>query len=184
MSELTEQQYEKRFWQRNDGAEELNVVGYGVTNPFVPPIQTPKTILEVMDRQYLVYLSNGPWTVFTHYLWTALIDNYGKGDSSDGFVYNNAEAAGSQLYPQHLGKYYDLYSWDGFFMFVGAYYWISIKMFLSNYMGGLPLDAWEMIFNGAPLGNLWMYYVFYNPFGGAFWASILGMKMESGWPLM
>ena len=124
MTELTEQQFEKRFWQRNDGAEELNVVGYGVSNPFVPPLMTPKTMLGVMDRYYLVSMSNGPLFVFLQYLFPALLDNYGKGDSSDGFVYNNAEAAGTQMYPNHLSKYYDLYSWDGFFAYVSSWLWI------------------------------------------------------------
>ena len=43
----------------------------------------------------------------------AWIDNFGTGDSMDGFWYNNPEASGSQLYPTGLAKYYDLHSTEG-----------------------------------------------------------------------
>lgn len=48
--DISRQLYEKRFWQRNDGAETINVVGYGVGNPYIPPLVRPPSILAVYDK--------------------------------------------------------------------------------------------------------------------------------------
>ena len=41
------------------------------------------------------------------------LKGFGPADSWDGYFYNNAAAAGSQLYPTGLSKYFDLYSVSG-----------------------------------------------------------------------
>ena len=54
------------------------------------------------------------------------IHGFGSYDSWDGFFYANAEAAGSQLYPTGLSKYYDLYSSDGLFAYAFGWIWKEI----------------------------------------------------------
>ena len=43
------------------------------------------------------------------------------GNSKNGVMYNNSKAVGSQIYPRGLGKYYDLYSYNGFIAFFFDY---------------------------------------------------------------
>ena len=59
-------------------------------------------------------------------LWPAILSSLANGDAADGFIYNTAVAAGLQLYPEGLAKYEDMYSWDGYFMYVGDWFnnWI------------------------------------------------------------
>ena len=51
---------------------------------------------------------------------------FGTGDSGDGFYYANAHAAGSQLYPAGLSKYFDLYSVDGLTKYATNWVWEEI----------------------------------------------------------
>ena len=133
-------------------------------------------------------MSGGPIAVFNHYLWPAIINNFGKGDSADGFIYNNAEAAGKQLYPVHMAKYWDLYSWDGYFKFVGDWFLITLYVMAGNYTI-LPINVWLAIFDGKSLEGFWKYYVWYFDFSLIFklnetLASLLNVTVEDGWPIL
>ena len=48
------------------------------------------------------------------------LSNSGNGDSLDWYWYNNEFAAGAQMYPTGVDKYYDMYSFDGFINFITA----------------------------------------------------------------
>lgn len=115
--------YDNRFWQNEKKSSPENVNGYGVNNPYIPPIHTPNTLLGVIDR-YTITHSIGLGALFTSF--TAWWNNIGTGDVWDGFWYNNAEAAGTQLYPSGLGKYYDIYSVQGLINYLFSYIWIYI----------------------------------------------------------
>lgn len=52
--------------------------------------------------------------------------NIGNGDVWDGFWYNNAAVAGTQIYPTGLAKYYDIYSVEGMFGYMFGYLWVWI----------------------------------------------------------
>ena len=54
------------------------------------------------------------------------IHGLGDYDSWDGYFYANAAAAGSQLYPTGLSKYYDVYSTDGLFAYTFGWIWEEI----------------------------------------------------------
>ena len=51
--------------------------------------------------------------VLVNYWLNLAISNWDDQDHADGYNYNNALAAGSQLYPSGIHKYYDLYSEEG-----------------------------------------------------------------------
>jgi len=75
-----------------------NAIGYGPDKPFTPPLMRPEgeksSLLEMLDRNYLLGHSGGPVFGFLTTLWPSIIANLANGDSADGFVYNNAVAAG------------------------------------------------------------------------------------------
>lgn len=111
--------YEKRFWQRTDSKEALNVVGYGADSKYIPPITKPATLLQWWDK-YVCTLKYDPFGALINYYLKMSIN--GGGDHEDKFLYNNAKAAGSQLYPSGVYKYYDLYSEEGVWEFVTSYF--------------------------------------------------------------
>lgn len=114
------EEYSKRFWigQKKDGP--MNIPGYGPNRIWIPPIQTPDSIIEIFDRFQLTVLHGYFQPITEAYLeWAS---NFGTGDSWDGYWYNNAKASGDQLYPTGLNKYFDLHSLDG----LGQYYWYAI----------------------------------------------------------
>jgi len=49
-TDLTRTEYEKRFWQRWGASDATNFLGFGVDNPWVPPIQTPESLLAAYDK--------------------------------------------------------------------------------------------------------------------------------------
>ena len=51
--DLTRTEYEKRFWQRWGADYETNFLGFGVDNPWLPPIQKPETLLTSYDKHWL-----------------------------------------------------------------------------------------------------------------------------------
>merc|ERR1712167_208921 len=92
----------------------------------------------------------------------------GSGDSGDGFIYNNAAAAGNQMYPQGLSKYYDMYSWDGFIAY--AIEWIiEIIWAILSVFTILPIPAWIMIFDGGEFGDVITYLIWYPNWFGLTW---------------
>ena len=54
------------------------------------------------------------------------IHGFGDADSWDGYFYNNAAAAGSQLYPQGISKYYDIFSTEGLISYTFGWIWHEI----------------------------------------------------------
>ena len=64
--------YEKRFWQRKDGKEPLNVVGYGEGQPYVPPITKANTFMLWFDRYTLQMLNPWPAVLLNYWLNLAL----------------------------------------------------------------------------------------------------------------
>lgn len=157
--DLTEEQYERRFWQRNDGAEKLNVLGYGESNPFVPPLVKPPSILAVYDRFALTVSVHWFWLV-QHY---SLIANNEMGQgNADMFYYNNPEAVGHQLYPTGIHKYYDLYSEDGFW----GFFWMNILHSLELVVlpwTSLPISVWLAMLDDSLSWDGWYNFLLYPP---------------------
>ena len=61
-------------------------------NPWIPPIQTPESLITIYDRFSLTAMfRNNPIMVGI----MAWIESLGTGDSWDGYWYNNAIASGS-----------------------------------------------------------------------------------------
>ena len=53
----------------------------------------------------------------------AFIRAAGTGDAWDQVWYNNAAAAGNQLYPTGLNKYFDMYSFSGWISYLIQWLW-------------------------------------------------------------
>ena len=91
--ELTRLEYEKRFWQRWGADYKTNFLGFGVDNPWQPPIMKTTSMLAAFDKHYLTThwaFSIIQWVYFS----LQWLSNSGTGDSLDWYWYNNAEAAG------------------------------------------------------------------------------------------
>ena len=182
-------QYEDRFWQNFKKSSPENVNGYGVNNPYVPPISSPKSLLGVIDK-YTLTSTVGLFAMFTSI--NAWWENVGTGDVWDGFWYNNAEAAGTQIYPTGLGKYYDIYSVQGLINYLFSYIWVYIQMFFLNWFTlFVPIDVWSGWLGGKTTASMWMWFVFYNPlnigflfFPNTLIAKYFGVSMEDGWGIL
>ena len=53
-----------------------------------------------------------------------MLNGLGSGDALDSFWYNNAFAEGEQTYPSGIHKYYDIYSLEGYWIYLTDY-WIA-----------------------------------------------------------
>jgi len=115
----------------------LNVVGYGVDNPFIPPITKPVTVMDWIDRYFLVM---GHSAVFLWEFWLAWMINWDDGDKADTYIYNNAHAAGSQLYPHGIHKYYDMYSDEGF----GKYFEDLVLFYIMYSVSSFTILPWGL----------------------------------------
>ena len=83
--------YNTKFQFRNQNRFNLNLNGYGVSNPFRPPLQIPQTAIAALDKLHCLLYS-----VFTSWMYLGpFIMGIGTGDSRDFFWYNNNEAIGS-----------------------------------------------------------------------------------------
>ena len=118
------------------------------------------------------------------------LQGFGPKDSWDGFFYNNAGAAGSQLYPTGLSKYFDLFSVDGIISYSFSWLWNEVQHLVLSYTLGVPIDVWIAIFSGASMDGLWKVFLFYEPFvyASAMIPSIVAnffkVEMEDGWGIL
>lgn len=182
------EQFKNRFWinMKKDGP--MNIPGYGPSRPWVPPIQTPKSILTIYDRFWITTMNQYSPLIVGFFSWLA---NTGSGDSWDGYWYNNAVAAGSQLYPTGLSKYFDIHSTGGLFDYMWKWIWDFIQQMLLPLTFFLPIDFWLNMFS-ASWDGVWKIFVFYMPFTifsgfGIFpsiVASYFGIEMEDGWGIL
>lgn len=126
-----------------------------------------------MDRMSLVLASFPLQPMFT----PGFIQGLGNGDIYDLFWYNNAGAAGAQLYPHGMSKYFDLYSWPGWFYYLFAYTWDWFCFLLSPFTFFIPLNIWIGIFNGFSWEGIWKIII------PPVLSWYFGIKGERDWPL-
>ena len=93
--DLNKIEYEERFWQRYGTHLPDNIIGYGKDKPWIPPLQTPTTLIGYIDRRELLLETWGPLVYFMKKTMWELLENVGKGDVWDLYWYNNPEAVGS-----------------------------------------------------------------------------------------
>ena len=180
--DLTRTEYEKRFWQRWGASDATNFLGFGVDNPWLPPIETTETLLAAVDKHKQTTAYGTVWTAFLGFL-HAFIMNSGTGDSLDTYWYNNNLAAGSQMYPAGVSKYYDMYSVDGAIGFLWSLLWYEICDFVGYYMLNIPLDFILDIISGLSWDGWWNIGWYYIPFGNlVVW--LLQIKVQDGWVMM
>lgn len=86
----------------------------------MPPLANPDSLLTIYDRFVLTSDSGSVPFMLAISSWLV---GFGPADSWDGYFYNNAAAAGSQLYPKGLSKYFDLYSVDGMVSYTFHWLW-------------------------------------------------------------
>jgi len=158
-----------------------------VKKPWIAPLVNPDSLITIYDRYMLATgLSVNPLIMGIE-MW---INGFGSGDSWDGFFYANPTAAGSQLYPQGISKYYDVYSLDGLIGYTFAWIWNMIQNFFLPLTLDVPIDVWLALFSGASLKGLWKIFLFYEPFlhfTGAvpsIVASFFKVEMEDGWGIL
>ena len=87
-TELTRTEYEERFWQRWGADYKTNFLGFGVGNPWEPPILKPTTFLTAWDKHWLtIKWNNSLWALIVGFF--GWFSNLGNGDSFDLYWYNN-----------------------------------------------------------------------------------------------
>lgn len=138
----------------------------------MPPLLKPEWLLSEFDRFQLL-LTSFP---FLYFFTEAFIAGIGNGDSWNGFWYNNAQAAGSQLYPAGLSKYFDLYSFTGITNYIIYYIWASTCAIFTPFTL-IPANFWLGLLNGMSLDGIWKVIV---PAPIAWFLHIRG---ENGWVL-
>jgi len=103
----------------------------------------------------------------------------GNGAAWNMFWYNDAGAAGSQLYPTGLSKYFDLHSVPGFARYL--FFWVGtwFSTLLTPFTFGVPLGIWMnfLLFKGNSFDGIWK--IFIPPALSWF----LHVEGEGGWPL-
>ena len=181
----SKKKYEARFWDRFQPHDGQNIPGYGVDNPWIPPIRNPESLITIYDRWTLT--SRFGYNPLIVAFWSMVI-HLASGDSWDGYWYNNWAAAGDQVYPTGLAKYYDLYSWGGLFDYAFSWLWVYLQQMFLPYTLMIPIDVWVAIIGGMELKGVWKIMLFYPPFASsavASWvAEYFKVEMEDGWGML
>ena len=87
------------------------------------------------------------------------------------------------MYPEHIAKYYDLYSGDGNFKYVLELLWYELSSILGIFLLGIPLDVWIAIFEGQSWDDMWNWLLYIIPFGN--WiVELFDIKVQDGWRMM
>lgn len=170
--ELTPTEYEERFNSRWNINNQFNVLGYGKLNGFVPPLFQPEWLLSEFDRFQLTITSIPIAPFMQENFFLAL----GSRDAWNGFWYNNAQAAGMQLYPDGMSKYYDMYSFTGLTSYWLYYGWYLICATFTP-LTIIPMNFWFGMLNGDSWDEIWKVIV---PGPLAWFFHIRG---EKGWVL-
>lgn len=140
--------YEGRFWENYSPNDTFNIPGYGKKNPYIPPLESPQSVLTVYDRYMLTAklgskpLDEGFWD------W---VRGFPNGDTADSYMYSDAQAAGSQLYPEGLSKYYDLFSVTGLLKYFFYLIWVDIQQLILPFTLFVPIDVWIALYDGLSI---------------------------------
>ena len=132
-------------------------------------------MLSVLDRHILLTFSI-PFFTWANATYAYLI-GLSNGDSWDGYFYNNYSAAGTQLYPIGLTKYYDLYSYRGLVNYIGDWIWVWTTNILSPLTLFIPYDFLQAWVNGYSWENWWIVFILWP------WNEIFKLRGEGGWYL-
>jgi hypothetical protein len=109
--------------------------------------------LNEIDRYGLVEITS-PLTPFLSEAFLSAV-----GDTTFAlFWYNNNEAAGQQLYPDGISKYFDMYSWGGISKFLIYWVWYRACDFSRPFLL-LPMNIWLGIFNGMEMTDIWKVFI-------------------------
>ena len=156
-------------------------MGYGANNRWAPPLYYLNTIAEGFERHNLLFNSFGMIGT-VNYIWIFFRSLF-EGQGWDLYWYNGQEAVGSQVYPVGLSKYYDLFSFNGYFNFLWDYSWVLFCTMISPLY---PLDKIIMWFTLDLSDWLTAIFVIDNPL--LYWLAALTKwqinndgSMISGW---
>ena len=110
--------------------------------------------------------------------------NSGTGDSLDWYWYNNGDAAGAQMYPTGVNKYYDMYSFSGFLNFYTSLLWYEFSNVVGVlFLWGIPLDYIFDFIGGLSLDRVTDIMWYYIP-GGDWMVWGWNIKVQDGWNMM
>ena len=94
MSNISKQEYERRFGHRFRMSDTKNAIGYGFDTLYIPPLNKPQYGQTVYYKNLALLMSMGPLGTGSHFL-SIMSRAYKSGDFWDTFYYNNASAVGS-----------------------------------------------------------------------------------------
>ena len=88
------------------------------------------------------------------------------------------------MYPSGINKYFDLYSWDGFWTFILSKLWYDLcDMVGWLFLWGVPLDFIIDAVNGLSWDNFGDVIWYYMP-GGDWMVWGWNIKVQDGWNMM
>ena len=132
--------------------------------------------------------SKGPLIDFFGTTFWSMLASTGNGDVFDTQWYNNADAAGAQLYPYGLYKYFDMNSIVGYFDYIFSYIWVSICEYFKFLTLWIPADIWLNLFLGAKLEGFekWLLWYFcWLPFcPNKYVGMFFHVTVEDGWGML
>ena len=110
----------KKTWKYSfDLNSKVNYGGYGDDNMYKPPLATPEYLATKYYKNSMLGPNPFNPTGFMHALQQFMaapmvwLVNWVLNGSTGNTWYNNAMAQGSQLYPNEVALFYDMYSWNG-----------------------------------------------------------------------
>ena len=140
-------------------------------------------MLAEWDKHWLTMRLNSSLWALIVACW-GWLSNSGNGDSLDWYWYNNEFAAGDQMYPSGINKYYDMYSFDGILSYMTAVLWYELCDLVGiMFIWGVPLDFIINAINGLSWDNFVNFIWYYIP-GGDWMVWGWSIKVQDGWNMM
>jgi hypothetical protein len=181
---LSKTDYEKRFGQRFTQGASTNALGYGVSNPYYPPLKNFNNMNTWIEKK-LALTFHAPPNPAT---WLAMyLQGFATTDSNDLYFYANALAAGNQVYPSGIHLFFDMNSTWGYLDF--SVEWLINFCWNLSYFFTLfiPVDlilasftkSWEPLVQNillyVPVLNWFTFPIMY------IWCNIFTCPLENGW---
>lgn len=184
-SHLDNATWKLRWTPRGEGYPQ-NIIGYGMDNPYIPPLQQPKTLLGAIDRHEVIRWTGGPMMYFFMYTMFDILNVLGTGDIWDGYWYNNQRAIGTQLYPKGIHKYFDMFSLMGLWEYSWEWFWILVFDMLMIFTLGIPIDIWTAMFTLSWDGmDRWFFWYFpWALYLNTAWALLADYPSEGQWGML
>ena len=148
---------------------------------YTPPFKRPRTLASMMYRDDIVYhsLDNGLFVLLPLAFcgWALAL---GLTDPFAAQCYDNWEAIGSQIHPEGIFKYYDMFSLDGIMTWGFDYIFVYYCHYFSFLTLGIPI-SWFVYIDQVAVGALELdplFPVITQVLLGVWFNQLFGLELE------